>query len=110
MEKRLNKLESAVESILQRLETVEKKLEPIDNLRKRVDDADSKQAIHELAIEDRIKDLSTDTESKIVSSELRSEEKMKNLGKKFKETVDKVVAIELRVSELSNEWPTPSEG
>lgn len=35
---------------------------------------------------------------------------MRNLGEKFKETVDKVVAIELRVSELSNEWPTPSEG
>ena len=44
IEERLSKLESAVEFILQRLETVEKKLEPIDNLRKRVDDADSKHS------------------------------------------------------------------
>lgn len=110
IEERLSKLESAVESILQRLETVEKKLEPVDNLRKRVDEAESKQAIQELAVEDKIKDLSTETDSKVLTSELRSEEKIKDLGEKFIETVDKVVAIELRVSELTKDWPTPSEG
>src|ERR1051325_8568715 len=109
-EERLNKLESAFEAILQRLDAVEKKIEPVDNLRKRVDDTDSKQAIHELSVEDKIKDIGIETDSKVVTSELRSEEKIKDLGEKFKETVDKVVAIELRVSELSNEWPTPSEG
>lgn len=67
MEERLSKLESAVESILQRLETVEKKLEPVDNLRKRIDDTESKQAIHELAVEDKIKDLSLESDSKVVS-------------------------------------------
>ena len=79
-------------------------------MRKNVDDTDSKQAIHELSVEDKIKDISIETDGKAVTRELRSEEKIKDLGEKFKETVDKVVAIELRVSELSNEWPTPSEG
>src|ERR1051325_3537555 len=99
-EERLNKLESALEAVLQRLDTNEKKIEPVDNLRKRVDDNDNEQAIHELSVADKIKDLGIETDSKVVISELRSEEKIKDLGKEFKETVDKVVPIELRFSEL----------
>ena len=50
-EERLSKIESTIESLLLRLEAVEKKLEPLDSLRKRVDEANNKQAIHEISVE-----------------------------------------------------------
>ena len=110
VEERLSKVESIIESLVRRVEAVEKKLEPLDGLRKLVEDADNKQAIHEITVEDRMKDVRAETDSKVVVSELRSGVKIKELGEKLKETVDKVIAVEIKVEELSKEWPTPAEG
>src|SRR3989442_1729026 len=55
-EERLTKIESLVESLLLRLGVVEKKLETVEILRKQVDDTENIQAIHELSVEDKMKD------------------------------------------------------
>ena len=106
LEAQLTKMESAIDSILLRLEAVEKKLEPVDNLSKAVEETRNKQLIHEISVEDKMKDVSSETDIKIETSELRSEEKIRTLGEKFKETVEKIVAIEQK----AKEWPTPAEG
>jgi lysophospholipase L1-like esterase len=110
LEERLTKMESVVESIIARMEAVEKKIEPIEEWRKRVENAENKQAIHEVSVEDKMKEASSETDSKIMASELRSEEQIMNLGEKIKVTVDKFVEVERKVNEIRNEWPTPEEG
>ena len=56
-----------------------------------------------------MKDDKSETDSRVLASELRCEEKMKVLDAKFSEAVDKVIAIEAKVGKLSGDWPTPGE-
>src|SRR3989442_1243069 len=107
-EERLTKIESLVESLLLRLGVVEKKLETVEILRKQVDDTGNRQAIHKLSVEGKMKDDKSETDSRILASELRCE-KMKVLDAKFSEAVDKVMAIEVKVENLSGDFPTPGE-
>src|SRR6267154_3793787 len=106
LEAQLTKIESAIDSILLRLEAVEKKLEPVDNLSKAVEETQNKQLIHEISVEDKMKDINSETDVKIEASELRTDEKIMDLGEKFRETVDKIAAVEQK----AREWPTPAEG
>ena len=55
-----------------------------------------------------MKDDKSETDSRVLASELRSEEKMKVLDAKFSEVVEKVMAIEVKVEKLSGDLPTPS--
>ena len=82
-EERLTKIESLADSILVRLGVVEKKVEALETLRKQLDETENRQAIHEIAVEDKMKDVNSETDSKIVAGELRCEEKIKVLGDKF---------------------------
>src|SRR2546426_1525172 len=104
VEERVTEIESAVELILKRLEVLERKFQPFDDLITRVENAESRLTIHEISVEDKMKEAGTETDSKVLTSELRSEEKIKEIGEKFKETVDKLYTIELKV----NDWPTPA--
>jgi len=81
-EERLTKIESLVESLLVRLGVVEKKLETVEIL-KQVDDAGNRQAILELLVEDKVKDDKSETDSRVLASELSCEEMMKVLDAKF---------------------------
>src|SRR5437867_11514814 len=108
-EERLTMIESLVESLLLRLGVVEKKLETVEILRKQVDDTENIQAIHELSAEDKMKDDKSETDSRVLASELRCEEMMKVLDAKSSEAVDKVMAIEDTVEKLSGDWPNPGE-
>ena len=105
-EERLTKIESLVESLLLRLGVVEKKLETVEIL-KQVDDAGNRQAILELLVEDMVKNDKSETDSRVLASELSCEEMMKVLDAKFSKAVDKVIAIEAKVEKLSGDWPTP---
>src|SRR6267154_778904 len=106
LEEQLTKIESAIDSILVRLEAVEKKFEPVDNLSKEIEETRNKQLIHEISVEDKMKDVNSETDIKIEASELRSEEKIRELGEKFTEIVEKITAVE----QQATEWPTPAEG
>ena len=108
-EERLTKIESLVESLLLRLGVVEKKLETVEILSKQVDDTGNRQAIRELSVEDKVKDDKSETDSRVLASELSCEEMMKVLDAKFSEAVDKVMKIEIKVEKLSGDWPTPGE-
>ena len=108
-EERLTKIESLVQAVLLRIGVVEQKLESVEFLRKEVEDTENRQAIHELSVEDKIKDVNSETDSRVVASELRCEEKIKVLGDKFIEAVDKLMAIESKVDKLSGDLPTPAE-
>ena len=108
-EERLAKIESVVESILTRLEVMEKKLEAVEVLRKDLGDTENRQAFYEISVDDKMKEVNSEVDSKIVAGELRCEEKIKVLGDKFIEIVDKAIAIESKVDKLSGDWPTPAE-
>ena len=106
-EERLTKIESLVQAVLLRIGVVEKKLESVEILRKEVEDTENRQAIHELSVDDKIKDVNSETDSRVVASELRCEEKIKVLGDKFIEAVDKVMASESKVDKLSDDFADP---
>lgn len=108
-EDRLKAVESAVEAVLARLEAIDKKVEAIEVLTRRVDDAESQCVVLELSMDDKIKEVTSETESKVSSVELRSDEKIKVLGSQLHEVADKTAAIELRLSDLCKDWPTPQE-
>ena len=54
-----------------------------------------------------MKDDKSETDSRVLASELSCEEMMKVLDAKFSKAVDKVIAIEAKVEKLSGDWPTP---
>src|SRR3989441_5540824 len=108
-EERLTKIEALVQAVLLRIGVVEKKLESVEILKKEVEDTENRQAFHELSVDDKIKDVNSETDSRVVASELRCEEKIKVLGDKFIEALDKVMAIESKVDKLSGDLPTPAE-
>lgn len=122
IEERVTLLESKMDAIMQKLErmeevfklrgldTLEKKIDGLDTLEKKMDEIASRQTIVELGMKDRVKEISIETETKIGSSEARCIEKMTEVGEKCREALDKTVAIEVRLADLSVEWPTPSEG
>jgi lysophospholipase L1-like esterase len=86
--------------------------EKLERLSKRLDDVENGQIAQGLQAEDKFKDVSSDCDSKIVSSELRCEGKVEVLGSKLQDVSDKTTAIELRlaeIAELSKDWPTPQE-
>lgn len=101
-----------MDALLQKFTKIEEAFEAagFNRLAKKVDDIESKQTVAEIALDDKLKVFSTETDSKIVSCELRSEEKIKELGDKCSEAIDKALAIEIRLKDLSKEWPTPMEG
>jgi hypothetical protein len=112
IEDRLSRLESAVESLVQKLGKFEEALgsSGLNLLTAKVDELASKQAIVELAIDDKIRVASEESDSKIVSSEIKCEEKLKEISDKCVEAGDKALAIEVRLNELSVAWPSPQEG
>lgn len=112
VEERLSKLESTMEMMMGKLTKIEQVIGSagFDLLSKKVDEIADKQTIAELAMDDRVKDVISETDSKVAGSELRSEEKMKALGDKCIEAMDKALAIEIKLKDLIAEWPTPREG
>jgi len=112
VEERLSKLESTMDMMMGKLAKIEQVIGSagFDLLSKKVDEIADKQTIAELAIDDRVKDVIAETDSKVAGSELRSEEKMTALGDKCIEAMDKVLAIEIKLNDLIAEWPTPREG
>lgn len=99
LEERLKLVESAIEAVNARMTSVEARLESVA----------SKQISIDVDFEDKIKEAVSESESKLVSSELRCEQKFTDIGKQLQEVTDKATAIELRISELSEEWPTVQE-
>ena len=112
VEERLSKLESTMDMMMEKLAKFEQVIGSagFDLLSKKVDEIADKQTIAELAIDDRVNDVISETDSKVAGSELRSEEKMKALGDKWIEAMDKALAIEIKLKDLIAEWPTPREG
>lgn len=109
LEDRLKGIESAIETIMERLVKIEEKVDSIEPITRKVDEAADKLTIQEIVVNDKIKEISDETDIKITSSELRCEEKITDIGKQLKELVDKTVAIELKVEEINEGWPTPKE-
>ena len=70
---------------------------------------ESRHVVQELQADDKIKEAAVECENKIVSSELRCEGKIDAIGSKLQDVSDKATAIELRIGEMSKEWPTPQE-
>ena len=101
-----------MDALLQKFKKIEEVFEAagLERLSKKVEEVESKQSVAETAFDDKLKDISAETNSKIVSCDLRSEEKIKELGDKCSEALDKALAIEIRLKDLSEEWPTPMEG
>ena len=99
----------AIEQVLERVTKIEEQLE---RLSKRMDDVENGHIAQGLQVEDKFKDVASEWDSKIVSSELRCESKVEVLGTKLQDISDKTTAIELRLGEIdekSREWPTPQQ-
>ena len=99
----------AIEQVLERVTKIEEQLE---RLSKRMDDVENGHIAQGLQVEDKIKDVAREWDSKIVSSELRCESKVEVLGTKLQDISDKTTAIELRLGEIdekSRDWPTPQQ-
>lgn len=108
-EERLKAIETAIEVIMARLTTIDERVNELNPLSKRLEEAESKQAITELGLDEKIKDVSIETDSKVASSELRCEDKLKDVATNLQVIADKTIALEMKVSEMSKEWPTPRE-
>jgi len=101
-----------MDALLLKFTKIEQAIESagFDHLTKRVDDIATKQTIVELAIEDKLKVFSSETDSKVVNCELRGEEKLNELGDKCSQAIDKALAIEIRLNEWDSQWPSLGEG
>jgi hypothetical protein len=99
-EERLSKIESTMNTVMQRLVKLEEVLQKIDQVSQRSDDLASKQTVMEIAIEDKMKAAGVDTDSKLTASELRCEEKTRKLGDKIGEAADKLLAMEVNMKEV----------
>lgn len=98
--------ERAIEQVLERVIKIEAKLELIS---KRLDEVENGQIAQGLQADDKIKEVASECDSKVTSSELRCESRVEVLGSKLRDVSDKTTAIELRIGEMSKEWPTPQE-
>ena len=108
---RLSKLEKTMDVLMQKFTRIKEMVKSAGlDLTVKIGELASKQTVAELACNDKITEISKETDSKIGTSEARCEEKIIELGEKCREAVDKALAIELRLNDLSVEWPTPSEG
>lgn len=84
IEDRLRKVESAIETIMERLGKIEEKVDRIEPIRQRVDEAADqlaiqeiiadKLAIQEIIVMDKVKEISDETDIKLTSSELRCDD------------------------------------
>ena len=105
----LKAVEGAIEAIMERLVQIEEKVDTIEPIKRKVDEAADKFTIQEIVVNEKIKEVNLETDIKITSSELRSEEKIFDIGRQLTEIVDKTAAIEIRVAEIHENWPTPQE-
>jgi lysophospholipase L1-like esterase len=96
----------SIDQILERVLKIEAKLELFS---KRLDEVENGYVAQGLQADDKIKDVASECDSKITSSELRSESRVEVLGKKLQDVSDKTIAIELRIGEMNKEWPTLQE-
>lgn len=95
-----------MEQILERVIKIEEKLELMS---KRLEEVENVHVAHGLQAEDKLKDVVRECESKITTSELSCEGKIEILGTKLQDVSDKTSAIELKLKDMSTEWPTPEE-
>ena len=98
-----------MEQVLERVIKIEEKLE---RLSKRMDEVENGHVARGLQVEDKFKDVASECDSKVESSELRCEGRVDVIGSKLQDVSDKTTAMELRlgeIAEMCKEWPTPKE-
>lgn len=107
---RLSRLESTMDTLIERIAKIEQVLLTVDQVSKKSDDMASKQTVLEIALDDKMKEVSAETDSKITASELRGQEKSRELGEKIGDAADKLLAIELSMKEVLEKMPKLDEG
>lgn len=101
--------ERTIEQILERVIKIEAKLELLG---KRMDEVENGHVAQGLQVDDKFKDVASECDNKITSSELSCVGRVEVLGTKLQNVSDKTAAIELRlgeIAEMSKDWPTPKE-
>jgi hypothetical protein len=83
LEDRLKGVESAIDTIMERLVKIEEKVDSIEPIKRRVNEAADKLTIQEIVVNDKIKVISDETFTKITNSELRCEEKITEIEKQL---------------------------
>ena len=99
-EERLSKIESTMDTMMQRLVKLEQVLQRIDQVSQKSDDLASKQTVLEIALDDKMKAVDADTDNKMAASELRCGEKTRELGDKIGEAADKLLAMEINMKDV----------
>lgn len=106
---RKSEADRALEQVLDRLSKIEEKLETFN---KRLDAVENRSVARDLLVEDKFKEVASESSNKITSSELRCDSKVQDLGTKLQVVSDKTTAIERRLSDISqlrNDWPNLKE-
>lgn len=105
-------IESEVAGMRDRLNEIEGRLAEIEREYAKVEEKSNKHVAEVVQIGEKLKeleDVSANNESKLSVAEIKSDEQMQGIGKSLNEVKDNIKALEIKIEEIKEEWPTPNE-